>query len=107
MSYRSSLFIKMEKTIEESFLNSLQDNIYFQCCEKVLLPNMESSTVAYMGKRVKWYIGEDCAKKFLEFVLKHKTKIGMIILGENFEDVEQFGNTEKFDMRVERSVNGF
>jgi len=103
MGYRSSMYLKCAKEIEEELLvllgqYELAGDFGFQkVCD-------DGNFVKFIADDLKWYDGYKWVKKVNDFVMQHKDKCGLLGIGEDGAESVRVGNTDLLDMWVVSKV---
>ena len=110
MGYRSDVAIAIPKETYKELLISAQDIIDEQlrnsvfnlltniCKQKIIEKDSDYMVLLYEG--IKWY-GDDV--KFLESNLVGKS-YDMIIIGEDYDDIEIYYGTDEYLIELERKI---
>jgi len=110
MGYRSELYIKMHKEFQPEFKFFLTVNGADLSLDTFEEKNPgEEEYAYYYASYLKWYSGYKEVDKFNTFILDNASHIGMIRIGEDNSDVEEYGEPWDLDLTyyTETIVEGF
>jgi len=99
MGYRSTIYIKCKKDIENSLLDVLkqQDLIGEYGFHKV---DENKDFVKYVANDLKWYDGYKDVKAVTDFIIKNYDKCGLLGIGEDGAENVRTGDTDNLNMWI-------